>query len=42
MMPIISVEIMKTIDERELRKKQQKKNKQRQKVARGTEAIGKV
>ena len=29
---------MKTID----RKKQQKKNKQRQKRARGTEAIGKV
>ena len=29
-MPIISVEIMKTIDERELQKKQQKKNKQRQ------------
>ena len=28
-MPIISVEIMKTIDEREI-KKQQKKNKQRQ------------
>ena len=39
-MPIISVEIMKTIDERELQKKQQqKKNKQRQKGARGTEAI---
>ena len=30
---------MKTIDERELRKKKQKKNKQRQKGARGTEAI---
>ena len=31
---------MKTIDERELQKKQQqKKNKQRQKGARGTEAI---
>ena len=39
MVPIISVEIMKTIDERELRKKKQKKNKQRQKGARGTEAI---
>ena len=30
---------MKTIDERELQKKQKKKNKQRQKGARGTEAI---
>ena len=40
-MPIISVEIMKIIDERELQKKQ-KKNKQRQKGARGTEAIMKV
>ena len=30
---------MKTIDEREMQKKQQKKNKQRQKKARGTEAI---
>ena len=38
-MPIISIEIMKIIDERELQKKQQKKNKQRQKGARGTEAI---
>ena len=38
-MPIISVEIMKTIDERELQKKTQKKNKQRQKGTRGTEAI---
>ena len=37
-MPIISVEIMKTIDEREMQK-QQKKSKQRQKGARGTEAI---
>ena len=37
-MQIISVEIMKTIDEREMQK-QQKKNKQRQKRARGTEAI---
>ena len=39
-MPIISVEIMKTIDEREI-KKQQKKNKQRQKGATGTEATAK-
>ena len=37
-MPIISLEIMKTIDERES-KKQQKKNKERQKRARETEAI---
>ena len=37
-MPIVCVEIMKTIDEREM-KKQQKKNKQRQKRAMGTEAI---
>ena len=37
-MPIISVEIKKTIDERET-KKQQKKNKQRKKEARETEAI---
>ena len=37
-MPIISVEIMKTIDEREC-KKQQKKNKQRQKGTKGTEVI---
>ena len=37
-MQIISVEIMKTIDEREMQK-QQKKNKQRQKGARGTKAI---
>ena len=36
-MPIISVEIMKTIDEREMQK--QKKNKQRQKEARGKEDI---
>ena len=44
-MPIISVAIMKTIDERELqkkKKKKRKKNKQRQKGARGTEAILKV
>ena len=38
-MLIISVEIMKIVDEREMQKKQQKKNKQKQKVARGTEAI---
>ena len=37
-MLIISVEIMKTINEREMQKKQ-KKNKQRQKGVRGTEAI---
>ena len=37
-MPIISVEIMKRIDERE-RKKHKKKNEQRQEEARGTEAI---
>ena len=36
--PIISVEIMKTIDQREL----QKKKKQRQKGARGTEVLVKV
>ena len=36
-MLVISVEIMKTIDERKMQKKQ--KNKQRQKRARGTEAI---
>ena len=36
-MPIISVKIIKTIDERELQK-----NKQRQKGARGAEAIVKV
>ena len=38
-MPIINIEIMKTIDERELQKTKQKKNKQIQKGARGTEAI---
>ena len=37
-MSIISVEIMKTIDGKEMQK-QQKKNKQRQKGARETEAI---
>ena len=37
-MPIISVEIMKTINERELQKTA-KENKQRQKGTRGTEAI---
>ena len=36
---VISVEIMKTIDEREMQKKKQKKNKQMQKGARGTEVI---
>ena len=39
-MPIISVEIMKTIDEREMQKTS--KEKQRQKGARGTETIKKV
>ena len=38
-MPIISVKIMKKIDEREIKKQKQKKNKQRQKWASGTEAI---
>ena len=38
-MRIISVEIMKTIDERELQKKTAKENKQRQKGARGVEPI---
>ena len=37
-MPIICVEIMKTIDEREMQKN---KNKQRQKGTRETEAIAK-
>ena len=37
-MPIISIEIMKTIDERKMQKTQ-KKNKKRQKGTRGTEAI---
>ena len=41
MVPIISIEVMKTIHERELEKKQ-KKNKQKQKGARGTEDIVKV
>ena len=41
-MPVISVEIMKTIDERGLQKQQQKKNKQRQKGVRGTETIVKM
>ena len=38
---MISLQIMKTIDEREIQKtkKQQKKNKERQKGARGTETI---
>ena len=39
-MPIISVDIMKTVDEREMqKKKKRKKNKQRQKRARGTEIM---
>ena len=37
-MPIITVKIMKTIDKREM-ETQEKKNKQRKKGARGTEAI---
>ena len=37
-MPMISVEIMKTIDEKKMQK-QQKKSKQRQKGATETEAI---
>ena len=40
-MPIIRVEILKTIDETEMQKKQQQK-KQREKSARGTEAVVKV
>ena len=39
-MPIISIEIMKTTDEREMQKTIQEKKK-RQKGARGTEAIAK-
>ena len=38
-MLIISVEITKTIDEREMQKKRKKKNKQIQKWAIGTETI---
>ena len=38
-MLITSVEIMKTIAEREMQKKQQTKNKQKQKQTRQTEAI---
>ena len=38
-MLIVSVEIMKTIDEREMKKKQQQQKKQRQKGARQPEAI---
>ena len=38
-MPIISIEIIKTTDEREMQKTTQEKKKQRQKGARGTEAI---
>ena len=40
-MLIISVEIMKTIDERKMQKTTTKKNRQKQKRARGTEAIAK-
>ena len=38
-MPIISVEIMKTIDEKEMQKKNKRKKKQRQKGAGETQAI---
>ena len=38
-MPIISVEIIKTIDEKEMQKKNKQTNKQRQKGARATETI---
>ena len=38
-MLIVSVEIMKTIDEREMKKKQQQQKKQRQKGTRQPEAI---
>ena len=38
-MLIVSVDIMKTIYEREMKKKQQQKKKQRQKGARQPEAI---
>ena len=40
-MPVISVEIMKNTDVREMQKATKKNNKQIQKGARGTEAIGK-
>ena len=40
-MPVISVEIMKRIDEREMQKTNKKNKKQSQKGARGTEAITK-
>ena len=40
-MPIISVEIMETIDERETQKAKEKQRKQRQKGARKTKAIAK-
>ena len=38
-MPIISVEIMKTIDEREMQKNKTKENQTTKERARGTEAI---
>ena len=40
-MSIISVALMKTIDQREMRKTTTTKNKQKQQGARGTEAIAK-
>ena len=36
---MISIEVMKTIDDREMQKTTTKKNRKRQKKARGTEAI---
>ena len=38
-MPVTSVEIMKTIDERELQKKKKRKKKKPKKKSKGTEAI---
>ena len=41
-MPVISAEIMKTINERELQKKKKKNRRKTNKGARGTEVIVKV
>ena len=43
-MPIVSIEIMKTINEREMQENNnnKKQNKQRQKGEKGTKAIGKA
>ena len=38
-MPVTSVEIMKTTDERELQKKKKRKKKKPKKKSKGTEAI---